>query len=115
MCEYQEEKFAEAVQTLTKAADAEPGIATNYLFIGAADLALDRRDQARSALRKALSIDPIGSARAHVHLATLCIKDGHPEEAIVEINAYLEAVPQAPDADRLRKILAQLQSQRPTP
>lgn len=111
MCEFQEGKFSEAVRTLTRAADAEPGNATNYLFIGTAEAALDQRDQARSALLKALSLDPIGSVRAHVHLARLWIKDGHPTEAIREIEAYLEAAPKAADADQLRKVLANLRSQ----
>ncbi len=112
MCEFQEGRFAQAVETLTRASDKEPGNATDYLFIGIADAALDRRDQARSALLKALSIDPVGSARAHIHLANLWVKEGNRQEAIKDIEAYLSAAPKAPDADHFRKILAQLQTTR---
>ena len=111
MCEFQEGKFAEAVETLTKATDAEPRNATNYLFIGISEVALDRRAQARSALLKALGIDAAGSVRAHVHLASLYIKDGQTKEAAREIEIYLAAAPDAPDADHFREILDRLRNQ----
>ncbi|HYK91708.1 MAG TPA: tetratricopeptide repeat protein [Acidobacteriota bacterium] len=110
LCEYQQGRFAEATQHLEKAADAEPGNATTYLFWGVSSLALNRLDQAHAALTKALTIDPNGAARAHVYLANLSIKEDKPQEAIAEIEAYLTAVPNAPDADKLRALLDQLKT-----
>jgi tetratricopeptide (TPR) repeat protein len=72
LCKFQQGKYAEAIQDLERAAAAEPGNATNYYFMGVAGVALDQSEQARAALQKAISIDPVGSVRAHVHLASLC-------------------------------------------
>ncbi len=113
MCRFQQGKHIEAIQFLTRAADAEPGNAMNFLFMGVANLALDQREQARAALLKALSIDPVGANRAHVHLASLSMKENHPREAIREIETYLEAAPNPPDAEKLRAVLAQLRAQAP--
>jgi tetratricopeptide (TPR) repeat protein len=110
LCKFQQGKYAEAIQDLERATDAEPGNATNYYFMGIACVALDRRDQARAALHKALSIDPVASVRAHVHLASLLIKENHPQEAAKEIEIYLEAVPNPFDAEKLRVLLSQLRA-----
>jgi tetratricopeptide (TPR) repeat protein len=110
LCEFQQGKFVEATRDLEKAADAEPGNATTYLFWGMSSLALDRREHARAALTKALTIDPNGAARAHVHLANLLVRENKPQEAAAEIDAYLAAVPNAPDAEKLRALLSQLKT-----
>ncbi len=112
LCEFQQGKFTDAVRDLERAADAEPGNATTYLFLGVARLALDRRDQARSALQKALNLDPVGSARAHVHLANLDLRENRNEEAVAELKAYLAAVPNSPDAEKLRALLSTLKKQK---
>jgi tetratricopeptide (TPR) repeat protein len=111
MCEFEQGKFAEAIQNLERAANVEPRNAMTCLFLGAANVALDRRAQARAALEKALSLDPSGTARAHVHLANLLIKENQPKLAISELDAYLAAVPKAPDAEKLRAVIAQLRAQ----
>jgi tetratricopeptide (TPR) repeat protein len=110
MCKFQQGKFAEAVQDLEKALDAEPRNANTSLFLGVANLALDRKEQARAALLRALALDPEGAARAHVHLANLSIKENKYPEAVSEIEAYLLVAPTAPDAERLRSIAAQLKT-----
>ncbi len=107
---FQMNRYADAVQDLERAADAEPGNATDYYFMGIADVALDRREQARAALEKALSFDPVSSVRAHVHLATLLIRENRPAEAAQELQTYLDAVPNPPDKDKLNAILMQLRS-----
>jgi tetratricopeptide (TPR) repeat protein len=107
---FQQNKYAEAVQDLERAADLEPGNATDYYFKGIAEVALDRREPARASLQKALSIDPVSSVRAHVHLATLFIRENHPQEAIQELELYLKAVPNPPDKEKLNVILSQLRA-----
>ncbi len=107
---FQQNKFADAVQDFEQAADADPGNATTYYFMGVADVALDRREQARAALQKALSLDPASSVRAHVHLATLLIREKRPQEAARELETYLDAVPNPPDGKKLREILAELRA-----
>ncbi len=105
MCKFRAGKYAEAILDLEHATDAEPDNAVNYYLMGIADVALDRREQGRAALQKALSLDPVASVRAHVHLATLLIRENRPNEAAQEIGTYLEAVPDAPDKEKLQGIL----------
>ncbi len=114
ICKVQQGKYAEAVEDLKLAADVEPGNAVVYLFMGTSYAALDRREPARAALEKALSLDPSAAARAHVHLANLYLKENLLEQAAGEIQAYLKAVPDAPDAERLRTIEAQLRARHQT-
>jgi lipopolysaccharide biosynthesis regulator YciM len=76
-----------------------------------ANLALDRRAPARYALQKALAIARKGAARAHVHLANLAIKENRPQDAIRELQAYLDAQPHTEDAEKLRAIIARLELQ----
>jgi tetratricopeptide (TPR) repeat protein len=110
MCKFQQGKYAEALPDLEHAADAEPENATTYYFMGVVEVALDRREPARAALQKALSLDPVASVRAHVHLATLLIREKRPQEAAMELETYLNTVPDPPDAEKLRAILAELRS-----
>jgi tetratricopeptide (TPR) repeat protein len=107
---FQQNKYAEAVQDLERAADVEPGNATDYYFMGIAEVVLDRREPARASLQKALSIDPASSVRAHVHLATLFIRENHPQEAIQELELYLKTVPNPPDKENLNVILSRLRA-----
>lgn len=111
MCLFQQGNYTEAIRYLNGAAEVEPRNATNYFFLGLANLALDRRDTARAAFQKALNLDPKAAARAHVHLANLFIKEGRPADAIAELDAYLMVVPRAPDANKLRALASQLRSQ----
>ena len=105
MCKFQAGRYAEAIPDLEHAANAEPDNAVNYYLMGIADVALDRREHGRAALQKALSLDPVASVRAHVHLATLLIRVNRPKEAAQEIGTYLEAVPDPPDKQGLLAIL----------
>ncbi len=106
-------KYADALRDLDLAVAKEPRDASAYLFLGFTNASLDRREEARAALQKALALDPVGSARAHVYLANLDMKDNRNQEAAAELEAYLAAVPNAPDADKLRALLAQLKPQVP--
>jgi len=110
MCKFQAGRYAEAIPDLEHAANAEPDNAVNYYLMGIADVALDRREHGRAALQKAFSLDPVASVRAHVHLATLLIRENRPKEAAQEIGTYLEAVPDPPDKQGLLAILTQLRT-----
>jgi len=101
VCKFQLGRFPEAVSDLEKAAAAEPDVAKTQMFLGLALMAQDDRERAAASLQRALSLDPKGSARAHVHLASILFKQNRPAEAAAQLDAYLEAVPNAPDRDRL--------------
>ena len=108
LCQFQLGDYAAAIQTLERAVESEPDNATDYYFMGVAGVALDRRELARAWLQKALNLDPKASVRAHVHLASLLIKEDRPKEAAEELEIYLDAVPDPFDGDKLRALLAQL-------
>jgi len=113
ICKIREGKYADALKELDQAVTLEPRDASAYLFLGFANASLDRREKARAALLKALSLDAVGSARAHVYLANLDMKENRNREAAAELEAYLAQVPNAPDADKLRVLLTKIKSQQP--
>ncbi len=108
LCRFQQNRFAEAIQDLQKAADLEPGNGTNYYFMGLAWLGLDRPEQARADLEKALSLDSKAYVRAHVHLASVLIKEKRPEAAAQQLEIYLKAQPHPFDEEKLRALLKKL-------
>jgi len=111
ICKLREGKYGDAIKDLEQAVSNEPRDAAAYLFLGFAYASFDRREEARGALQKALNLDAAGSARAHVHLANLDLKENRNQEAASELEAYLAAVPNAPDAEKLRALLAQIRAQ----
>jgi Flp pilus assembly protein TadD len=113
ICKIREGKYADALKNLDQAVTMEPRDASAYLFLGFAKASLDRREEARAAFLKALSLDAVGSARAHVHLADLDLKEDRNNEAAAELEAYLAQVPNAPDAEKLRVLLTKIKSQQP--
>jgi tetratricopeptide (TPR) repeat protein len=110
LCQFQQGNYSEAFEDLECAFDAEPENSTDYYFLGIAGVALVRREQAHAALEKALSIDPVASVRAHVHLASLLIRENRPQEAAQEIETYLKAVPNPFDGEKLRALLSKLRA-----
>ncbi len=112
ICKLREGNYSDAIKDLEEAVSNEPRDAAAYLFLGFAYASVDRREEARSALQKSLSVDPAGAARARVYLANLDLKENRTQEAAAELEAYLAAVPNAPDADKLRALLAQLKTQK---
>ena len=115
ICKLEQGKVAEAIADLEAAASLNPTVYSTYLFLGVANIAFDRREAARAALQKALALDSVGAARAHVHLANLYLKEGRLKEAASEIENYLAAVPNAPDADKLRAVRSQIESRLRSP
>jgi tetratricopeptide (TPR) repeat protein len=119
ICSFQEGKLEDAIVYFERAVSEAPSNAVDRLFLGICNARLDRPDVARAALHKALAIDPIGAARAHVYLAHLSIKENQPQDAIAELEAYLAALPDAPDADSQRSLILRLrrllrESQKPS-
>jgi len=108
ICEFHAGRYSDAASFLEKAVVAEPNVSRDYIFLGLAYAALDRREPARAAYRRALSLDPKGSARAHYHLASLYIRENRPGEAISELDAYLAALPEAPDREKVIALQSQL-------
>ncbi len=110
MCAFEKRNYEGAVAYFEKSLLQDPRNATSTLFLGISLALLDRPDQARPVLAKALMLDSRGSARAHVHLAYMLLRENRPQEAIAELDAYLEKVPNAPDSSTFRELREQLRA-----
>jgi len=108
ICKFQSGKYSDAMRDLEKAVAAEPNVARDFIFLGLVYAALDQREQARGAYERALILDPKGAARAHFHLASLYILESRPVEALDQLDAYLSAVPDAPDREKILALQSQL-------
>jgi tetratricopeptide (TPR) repeat protein len=109
ICKFEQGNYAEAVKDLESASSVEPNLGRTFLLLGVAYLSTNRPEAARSALARAVSVDPKGSTRAHVHLANLAIQENQPQEAIAQLDAYLADAPNAPDAEKVRALRKQLE------
>ncbi|HSE97576.1 MAG TPA: tetratricopeptide repeat protein, partial [Blastocatellia bacterium] len=63
-------------------------------------------EQAAAAFRRSIELSGGKLARAHYNLGFVLIKQGKEEEGKEALEAYLDAVPDAPDAFEVRSILA---------
>lgn len=106
-CKLEGREFEEAVSYLERAASAQPDQANTYLLLGIAYLELDRREQARSALLKALGFNTARELRAHIYLGNLFAREHRYEEAAEELRKYLEAYPADPEAANLKAVESQ--------
>lgn len=109
ICKFEQGHYAEAITDLESATSVEPNLGKNFLLLGVAYLSTNRTEPARGALSRAVALDPKGSARARIHLATLAIQQHQPQEAISQLDAYLADAPDAADADKVRELRKQLQ------
>ncbi|HYG82653.1 MAG TPA: tetratricopeptide repeat protein [Pyrinomonadaceae bacterium] len=114
-CKLENREFAEAAAHLERAATAQPNNPGTLLLLGIAYLELDRRDEARAALIKALAFNVPQAARAHIYLGKLFARERLYREAADELRKYLEANPSAPDAAELKAVEAQWRALAPSP
>lgn len=114
-CKLERREFAEAANHLERAATAQPLNPNTHLLLGIAYLELDRRDEARAALIKALSFNLPQTMRAHIYLGKLFARERLYKEAADELRKYLEANPAAADAAELKAIEAQWRALAPSP
>lgn len=105
-CKLERKEFAEAAKDFEKAVSAQPDNANTYLLLGIAYLELDRRAAAKEALFKALGSGTRQELRAYIYLANLYAREHQYKEAAEELHKYLEAVPDDPEAAKLRAVEA---------
>jgi Flp pilus assembly protein TadD len=109
-CEMERGRFDAAVEDFEKAVAAQPDNANAYLLLGISYLELDRRPAAKSALVKALSFNTRHELRAYIYLANLYARERSYAEAAEELQKYLAAAPDDPEAPALRAALARWRS-----
>jgi Tfp pilus assembly protein PilF len=113
-CKLEQGEFAEAIQDFEQSVAADPDNANTHLLLGIANLQLDRREAAKTALLKALSFNP-APLRAHIHLANLYAKEHLYSQAADELRKYLDAQPGDPDRANLESIEAQWRARAAAP
>jgi tetratricopeptide (TPR) repeat protein len=109
-CKLENREYAEAAVNLEKAVTAQPGNPNTHLLLGIAYLELDRRNDARASLIKALAFNVPQALRAHIYLGKLFARERQYREAADELQKYLEANPSAPDAAALKAVEARWRS-----
>jgi tetratricopeptide (TPR) repeat protein len=113
-CKLEQQQFADAVQYLERAIAVDPNIAETHLFLGIANLSLNQREAAERALHQALKLDPERSVTAHIYLADLYNRQQRFREAADELQIYLKARPDAPNAAKLKATEAELRTRAKT-
>jgi len=101
----------DAARELTTAIQLEEGNWTAHFFLGLAVLETNT-DVAEKQFQRALEIDEQKAARAHVALARIAMARGESEVALKHLTAYLKLVPNAPDAEVVRKHIERLRSKK---
>ncbi|HQR37113.1 MAG TPA: tetratricopeptide repeat protein [Blastocatellia bacterium] len=100
----------EAASVLTEAIALNEQSWVAHLYLGYSLLGAND-EQAESHFWRALKIDPVAAAEAHLALARLAHKYGYPKDAVEQIDAYLAAVPNAPNGPDIRKLREKLASE----
>ena len=106
-------RFADAEALLRSATGGKGQSAIAHYYLGRALTSLDRFEDAEKELNTALAIGGDEMKEAHRMLANLFIAKGDDKRAVDELETYLKLVPEAPDAENLRKVVIQLKTPRP--
>ena len=104
------QQFGEAIEAYQKALALDPKNVDVRVDMGTCMRGMGKFEAAVAEFRKALKIAP-GHLNAHRNLGVVLGFDLKEKEgAIKEFKTFLELAPNAPDADKVRDLIAQLQS-----
>jgi tetratricopeptide (TPR) repeat protein len=92
-------QYAESIQAFTEVVKLRPFYADAYTNIGLTEVSWEKYASARTAIRRALSIDP-NSARALYYDGLLQRRAGNTEQEIADFRKVVEMFPQSRDARR---------------
>lgn len=101
-------RYDEAEQAYLRAAQTDP-TAGNWNKLGAALLDWGRLDKAELALKQAVASDP-NAPDPHYHLGRLYQQQNRRDEAIAELETYLQLAPEGSFSTDARSLLSSLQS-----
>jgi Tfp pilus assembly protein PilF len=101
----------DAARELADAIQLEEGNWSAHFFLGLAILETNT-GEAEKHFQRALEIDERKAARAHVALARIAMARGESQIALKHLTDYLALVPNAPDADVVRKHIERLRSKK---
>jgi tetratricopeptide (TPR) repeat protein len=101
-------RFAEATGVLSKAISLEPNAPAARLYFGLASMGLGNLEMAEKELKTAYSLGGTQFALAHFHLGQLYLSKGDRNSALSSFQLYLREVPDAANAEQVRKTIAML-------
>jgi tetratricopeptide (TPR) repeat protein len=104
-------QFAEAAKILGKALPLEPTSPAVHLYLGLAASGLGSFETADRELRAAYSLGGSKYAIALVHLGQLYMNKADRDSALKFLDRYLQEVPNAANADQVRRMIAVLRNQ----
>lgn len=102
--------FDGAIETLTRAAEADPKSAEMNFLLGEAYLQIKKGSKAVGYLNEAIKIDPVGMAEAHLRLGILYRAAGLKEKAVAEFEQFLVKRPNFPDKEKLQQYISENKS-----
>jgi len=92
-------QYAESVRAFTEVIKLRPSYADAYINVGLTEISWEKYGSARTAIRKALSLDP-DNVRAHFYDGLLQRRAGNTEQEIADFRKVVDAFPQSRDARR---------------
>ena len=107
---YEEGRYGEARTRLEEAIRRSPNSATARFLLGSANLKLGDLASAESNLKQACLLAPKGLPAAHLQLANVYLRSHDLAAARKELEDYLRANPDDPQAPAIRKLLVSTQS-----
>lgn len=103
-------KFDESEKVLTEGIRLSPGSWQFYYQLGIAHFGLREYTKAEQDFRKVLSFNPTPPPEFHVKLADVYLAQESYDRAYVEMQAYLEAQPNGHFAEKIRKIIREMEA-----
>jgi len=103
--QFTKKNFDGAIETLTKAVEADSTSADAHYFLGESYLQVKKGSKAVVHLNEAIRLDPMGKAEAHLRLGTLYRGAGMKDKAVVEFENFLAKRPDYPDKDKIKQYI----------
>jgi tetratricopeptide (TPR) repeat protein len=105
-------KLPDAEKHLRQALKQNDAVATGHLYLGMALARQRKLDEGEQELQRAIKLgnDEPSVARAHYFLGGIYMAKNDSKRAANELDAFLKLVPNAPDAERIRKTIADLRA-----
>ncbi len=106
--------YADAEALLRGAIAVKDQSPVAHYYMGRTLISLEKYEAAENELNRAIKLGGDDMKEGHRMLANLFIRTGDDQKAIKELGLYLKLVPDAPDAENLRKVISQLRVPQPT-
>lgn len=111
---YAAENFPGAMEAATKALVLDKNAASALFVLGVSERRLKFYDQAEKTLLKAKRFDKGKTPEIYWNLALLYAHNlNRPADAAVELELFLKATPDNPDAENIKKLIKQFRERRP--